>query len=187
MALTTTVPLALPSRQASQSFHDDRDYSSQGPGPGTASGQAVYYSRPPSSHSHAPSSSHGLTHADSRSQASPERNSSSHSQGFQQPLPDPAQQIATYPPHIHVPKGYPATPVSGPSYAPDNQYEAHQSHDEAVSVSPPDESRGVQNFTAGGDPIVPVGISGGKMFQCKGYGACDKVFTRSEHLARHVR
>lgn len=44
-----------------------------------------------------------------------------------------------------------------------------------------------ENFTPDGNPIVPVGISGGKMFQCRGYGACDKVFTRSEHLARHVR
>ena len=44
-----------------------------------------------------------------------------------------------------------------------------------------------ENFTQDGNPIVPVGISGGKMFQCRGYGQCDKVFTRSEHLARHVR
>ena len=43
------------------------------------------------------------------------------------------------------------------------------------------------NFTPDGVPIVPVGVSGGKMFRCRGYGDCDKVFTRSEHLARHVR
>jgi hypothetical protein len=43
------------------------------------------------------------------------------------------------------------------------------------------------SFTTDGAPIVPVGISGGKMFRCRGFGECDKVFTRSEHLARHVR
>lgn len=26
-----------------------------------------------------------------------------------------------------------------------------------------------------------------KMFQCTGYGECRMVFTRSEHLARHMR
>jgi hypothetical protein len=26
-----------------------------------------------------------------------------------------------------------------------------------------------------------------KVFQCTGYGDCDMVFTRSEHLARHMR
>lgn len=52
----------------------------------------------------------------------------------------------------------------------------------AVAAAP-----GQGKFTDDGNPIVPVGISGGKMFQCRGYGDCDKVFTRSEHLARHVR
>lgn len=26
-----------------------------------------------------------------------------------------------------------------------------------------------------------------KMFRCTGFGNCDMVFTRSEHLARHAR
>jgi hypothetical protein len=52
----------------------------------------------------------------------------------------------------------------------------------AHNITPP-----TANFTANGNPIVPVGISGGKMFKCLGFGTCEKVFTRSEHLARHVR
>jgi hypothetical protein len=57
-------------------------------------------------------------------------------------------------------------------------------------ASPPPTSGGrpgSENYTPDGIPIVPVGVSGGKMFKCRGYGECDKVFTRSEHLARHVR
>ncbi len=30
-------------------------------------------------------------------------------------------------------------------------------------------------------------MSGGKIFRCKGFEGCDMTFTRSEHLARHVR
>lgn len=36
-----------------------------------------------------------------------------------------------------------------------------------------------------GDPSVPAGSS--VVFQCCGFGDCRMVFTRSEHLARHVR
>lgn len=32
-----------------------------------------------------------------------------------------------------------------------------------------------------------VSASSGKVFQCTGYGECKKVFSRSEHLARHIR
>lgn len=31
------------------------------------------------------------------------------------------------------------------------------------------------------------GGSKSKVFQCTGYGECSMVFTRSEHLARHMR
>lgn len=34
---------------------------------------------------------------------------------------------------------------------------------------------------------VPVGVSGGKLFRCMGFEGCEMTFTRSEHLARHVR
>lgn len=34
---------------------------------------------------------------------------------------------------------------------------------------------------------MPTGISGGKIYVCMGYGDCAKTFTRSEHLARHIR
>lgn len=30
-------------------------------------------------------------------------------------------------------------------------------------------------------------VHGKKMFQCKGYGNCRMSFSRSEHLARHIR
>lgn len=34
---------------------------------------------------------------------------------------------------------------------------------------------------------MPTGVSGGKIYVCMGYGDCAKTFTRSEHLARHIR
>lgn len=34
---------------------------------------------------------------------------------------------------------------------------------------------------------LPVGVSGGKIFKCMGFPGCEMTFTRSEHLARHVR
>ncbi|WVO14680.1 hypothetical protein L204_102317 [Cryptococcus depauperatus] len=49
------------------------------------------------------------------------------------------------------------------------------------------DAAGPVEVTTEGVPVVPVGVSGGKMFRCRGYGDCNKVFTRSEHLARHVR
>lgn len=179
------------------SYPDDRDGLGPGPGPGSASGTSnvpgTYYSRPASSHSHAAtSSSHGLTHQDahSQSQSSPDRNSSSHSHGFSKSLPGTQPQTPSYHDIPNPHHGYPATPISasGPSYpttSGTNYYETQVSHEgEASDGSPQDR---VQNFTQDGKPLVPVGISGGKMFQCRGYGICDKVFTRSEHLARHVR
>lgn len=57
----------------------------------------------------------------------------------------------------------------------------------AGGAAPAPASAAPTAYTPDGAPIVPVGISGGKMFRCRGFGDCDKVFTRSEHLARHVR
>lgn len=34
---------------------------------------------------------------------------------------------------------------------------------------------------------IPSGVSAGKIYVCMGYGECSKTFTRSEHLARHIR
>lgn len=63
-----------------------------------------------------------------------------------------------------------------------------QNQDPNLPSPPPTaNARPPTNYTVDGAPIVPVGISGGKMFRCRGFGECDKVFTRSEHLARHVR
>lgn len=96
------------------------------------------------------------------------------------------------------PQGYqqPMTPISGsdahysgPAPAAVAQFYGVASSGQHMP-SPPPTSSGrptSANFTPDGLPIVPVGISGGKMFRCKGFGECDKVFTRSEHLARHVR
>jgi hypothetical protein len=36
-------------------------------------------------------------------------------------------------------------------------------------------------------PSLPIGVSGGKIFKCMGFAGCEMTFTRSEHLARHVR
>lgn len=42
-------------------------------------------------------------------------------------------------------------------------------------------------------PTAPVGVAKryrpapAKTFQCRGYGECRMVFSRSEHLARHIR
>jgi len=96
--------------------------------------------------------------------------------------------------------GYPAqapiTPVTGNTYPPppppSSGYYGLASNPSDHMPSPPPSSHGRQvehnvTFTPEGAPIVPVGVSGGKMFRCKGFGECDKVFTRSEHLARHVR
>jgi hypothetical protein len=98
--------------------------------------------------------------------------------------------------------GYPAqapiTPVTSNTYPPppppSSGYYGLASNPSDHMPSPPPSSHGggrqVEHsvtFTPEGAPIVPVGVSGGKMFRCKGFGDCDKVFTRSEHLARHVR
>ncbi|ORY29781.1 hypothetical protein BCR39DRAFT_505372 [Naematelia encephala] len=98
------------------------------------------------------------------------------SQGYPpQPPVTPLTGAAAYPPQP------PSTGYYGVSSTPTDQH----------VPSPPPTSSGrpgsSTNFTPDGLPIVPVGISGGKMFRCRGYGDCDKVFTRSEHLARHVR
>ncbi|KAJ9094725.1 hypothetical protein QFC21_005883 [Naganishia friedmannii] len=41
--------------------------------------------------------------------------------------------------------------------------------------------------SSGKSKKIPSGISGGKIYVCMGYGDCAKTFTRSEHLARHIR
>lgn len=190
MSLTTTAPLAPPHRHGSISMttpYEDRPYPNQGQGPAPTQGQdhqapipPPYYSRPPSSHDDAPSSSHGVNRSDTHT--SPERNDSSHSARSQEfgTLPSATPQAASYPPDSTY-----ATPASG-SFVP--YYGAGQGSDHVPS--PPlngDERGSLIQFTPDGNPIVPVGISGGKMFQCRGFEKCDRVFTRSEHLARHVR
>lgn len=138
-----------------------------------------------------PESAHGVHPNDPTS--SPDRlQASSNDYKASSTTPNPPHT-----PYSHDPSQPPMTPVSGPSY-----HQPHPTnvayygpsvsqtpHDGAVP-SPPlssSERPPSEHFTQDGNPIVPVGISGGKMFQCRGYGECDKVFTRSEHLARHVR
>ena len=94
----------------------------------------------------------------------------------------------------------PITPLSGnhyPSQPPPSSGSgsyfgvAQTPTDQAIPSPPPTSTSrpgsSNANYTPEGVPIVPVGISGGKMFRCVGYGDCSKVFTRSEHLARHIR
>jgi hypothetical protein len=177
MSLTTSAPLSIPPpHQHPMSY----------PAP-------EYYSRPPGS-------SHGPPAPEA---GSPERLHSS--QGYHKSAP-PAQSPGhhVYPHELPAPPGSshgyppapaPITPISGSAYPPQppsagGYYGLAQTPSDAHVPSPPPTSNGrpgTSNFTTDGQPIVPVGISGGKMFQCRGYGDCDKVFTRSEHLARHVR
>lgn len=103
------------------------------------------------------------------------------------PQPQPSQGQGQPNPHQS-----PITPISANAYPPQPPsagYYGLSTPDEHIP-SPPGTSNGrpsTAQFTPDGVPIVPVGVSGGKMFRCRGYGECDKVFTRSEHLARHVR
>ena len=106
------------------------------------------------------------------------------SHGYPAPGPGPGQQPIT---PINVGNSYPPPPP------PSSGYYGLASAPNEHMPSPPPSSNGLApgevavTFTPDGAPIVPVGVSGGKMFRCRGYGECDKVFTRSEHLARHVR
>lgn len=173
------------------SFHppDNRPYTS-------------YYPRPPGSSGGPPPSIHdtGRIHS---------------SHGYPKG-PAPPESPTFHPPHHEMTAppgsshGYPAappgpgqppiTPISGgngssypPPPPPATGYYGLASQPATDTMpSPPPSSNGrpgeqVLTFTPDGAPIVPVGVSGGKMFRCRGYGECDKVFTRSEHLARHVR
>jgi hypothetical protein len=44
-----------------------------------------------------------------------------------------------------------------------------------------------QTATAGGQAQKRYRPAPAKTFQCRGYGECRMVFSRSEHLARHIR
>ncbi len=142
-----------------------------------------------------PTSSHG------GDVPSPDRLHSAHHyvKGGNLPPQSPYQGQEQVPPgssHGYPPQP-PITPLSSSTYPPQpppatTPYYglSTPSTDHHHVPSPPPSSSGRPEsgkFTADGAPIVPVGISGGKMFRCRGYGDCDKVFTRSEHLARHVR
>lgn len=147
-------------------------------------------------HPRPPTSSEGLP--------PPPINTRLHSSHGQQPPVSPLfhPEMSAPPGSSH---GYPApgqgqapvTPISGgnsypPPPPPSSGYYGLASAPNEHMPSPPPSSNGAPGevsvtFTPDGAPIVPVGVSGGKMFRCRGYGECDKVFTRSEHLARHVR
>jgi len=75
-------------------------------------------------------------------------------------------------PHDRVPGGSGYNAMAGPS----NPY---------LQGLPP----AIQSQMPGGAdyPSLPVGVSGGKIFKCMGFSGCEMTFTRSEHLARHVR
>lgn len=123
------------------------------------------------------------------------------------PPPSPYQAHHDQPPPPSSSHGYPPqppiTPLSGSNYPPQPPPSTSHTesstpyyglttptHEQKQIPSPPLSSGGAlepTQFTPDGAPIVPIGVSGGKMFRCRGYGECDKVFTRSEHLARHVR
>ncbi|WWC60456.1 uncharacterized protein I303_103028 [Kwoniella dejecticola CBS 10117] len=169
-------------------------------------GGAYYPRAPGSAHGPPPPTAGGQSHHSS----SPEQRL--HSSGGYKPTPAPHESPSqpVYPNDIGPPPGsahgyppQPITPLSGQTYPPQQppsggyygitqtpQSDSSQPPIQQHIPSPPPSSNGrpaSANFTPDGVPIVPVGVSGGKMFRCRGYGECDKVFTRSEHLARHVR
>ncbi len=183
MSLTTSAPLSH--RPATSHIHSSMS-PYQAPENRTF---GTYYSRPPTS-SHGPSP---------QQVASPDRlhSSQGYVKGGNLPPQSPFQTHEVAPPgssHGYPPQP-PITPLTGPTYPPQppastSYYGISQTTTDQAIPSPPPTSNGrpgSTNFTPDGLPIVPVGISGGKMFRCRGYGECDKVFTRSEHLARHVR
>ena len=161
------------------SYHpvDDRPYSS-------------YHSRPPTS-------SGGLPPVDTRLQGYPKGLPPPASPVYHHEMSAPPGSAHGYPAPGPGPGQAPITPISGgnsypPPPPPASGYYGLASAPNEHMPSPPPSSNGVAGeaavtFTPDGAPIVPVGVSGGKMFRCRGYGECDKVFTRSEHLARHVR
>ncbi|WOO80793.1 Biofilm and cell wall regulator 1 [Vanrija pseudolonga] len=192
MSLTTTAPLSLPPHPT------DRVHPSMSYPPTDDRAYQGYYSRP------APGSAHGPPAPDA---SSPER---LHSAGGPYPKAIPPHGVPPQSPsHAYPPQdigpapgsshGYPPqqpiTPLSGsagyPPQAPPQPYYgvAGAGQDPSLPSPPagPGSRPGTAGYTQEGAPIVPVGISGGKMFRCRGFGECDKVFTRSEHLARHVR
>lgn len=158
-------------------------------------------------YSRAPGSAHGAGH---ESTSPDQRLPSSHSynKGASAPSESPSQ---VYHPEMAGPPGsshsYPPQPItpltSSTAYPPQHppssgyylppqqqQQQQQQQQSEQPIPSPPSSSNrppSATGYTPDGQPIIPVGVSGGKMFRCRGYGDCDKVFTRSEHLARHVR
>lgn len=67
----------------------------------------------------------------------------------------------------------PALPVS-PATA--------SSSTQATPASPPLSAKAVKDSS-----LVKRTPSSAKTFQCKGYGDCKMVFSRCEHLARHIR
>ncbi|KAL7424615.1 Up in starvation [Cryptotrichosporon argae] len=127
---------------------------------------------------------------------SPERLHSAGAPGSSHGRPPPESPVYQQAHDLQPPgssHGYPPpplTPLTGAAYPPGQTfYGLAAQADQAIPSPPPTASRPASATNVGPDgaPIVPVGISGGKMFQCRGYEGCEKVFTRSEHLARHVR
>ena len=182
MSLTTSAPL----KHRPSSTHS---HSSMSPYQTGDRSYGTYYSRPPGSASGHPQNEI----------SSPDRpfSSQGYVKGGNHPPQSPYQTNAVIP--LGSSHGYPPqppiTPLTSVTYPPQppassNYYGLAQTPTDQVIPSPPQTSNDrpdSANYTPDGLPIVPVGISGGKMFRCRGYGECDKVFTRSEHLARHVR
>ncbi|BEI86092.1 hypothetical protein CcaverHIS002_0603790 [Cutaneotrichosporon cavernicola] len=172
MSLTTTAPLS----------YSDRPPASHLSYPPTDN-------RPFQNHNARPGSAHGVPPFDV---SSPERLHSSGAGANVIPRV-PLHDMGPAPGSSH---GYPSQPVPQMGAAPyPPQPAAGQQYygmpPQPADTTPPTSAGNGRapagSFTTDGAPIVPVGISGGKMFRCRGFGECDKVFTRSEHLARHVR
>ncbi|WVF65875.1 hypothetical protein IAT40_000612 [Kwoniella sp. CBS 6097] len=174
---------------------DDRQYGNYYPrAPGSAQGPPP----PPHPQQHSTASPEQRLHSSGGyPKTGPGPNESPSQQVYQGDIGPPPGSSHGYPPQ-------PITPLSGPTYPPQQppsggyygitqtpqSEQPPQAPAQQHIPSPPPSSSGRPtsgNFTPDGVPIVPVGVSGGKMFRCRGYGECDKVFTRSEHLARHVR
>jgi hypothetical protein len=191
MSLTSTAPPSLP-------LHVDRPHQSSMSYPPTdGHNYQGYYGRPVSAH--------GIPPPQPLDVSSPDRLHSAG--GYKSAVPPSPIHIYPHdavPPSLGSANGYtstnPITPVSGSGYPPESPVPptyptmAPPNPDAALPTPPLPAGTAAGSRPGTGyasettaPPVVPVGISGGKMFRCRGFGDCDKVFTRSEHLARHVR
>ncbi|KAJ9115822.1 hypothetical protein QFC22_004963 [Naganishia vaughanmartiniae] len=117
------------------------------------------------------------------------------SNSYASPKGNPHSQATrshAYPEPVTAQHSMPSPPPTRPGLArPARQYYALIPGSDQPQLMPdyqPDDSEdSLLDPSSGKSKKIPSGISGGKIYVCMGYGDCAKTFTRSEHLARHIR